>query len=366
MRINKLLHTLFVIIPGVLLVTFFMYPCPPEKARPEKNWQLNYPESWPEPVYKFDKNNKLTKAGFELGRTLFYDRRLSRNNTISCGSCHQQFAAFAHLDHPTSHGIESKLGTRNTPPLFNLNWQPAFFWDGSVNHIEVQPISPMQNPVEMDEKLENAVNKVAGDTMYKRLFKTAYGDEKINSQRLLKALAQFMGMMVSCNSKYDKVMRKEIGVEFTASETNGLSIFRSICSSCHKEPLFTDFSYRNTGLMPKFKTDSGRATITKQSGDLYKFKVPSLRNLKYTWPYMHDGRFNELEQVLEHYAGDKFKTATLDPAMHLRLYLTATEKADLLAFLNTLNDEEFVKDVRFKDNSGNPVLSDHSHSFEKR
>jgi cytochrome c peroxidase len=352
--------------PCFLLALLFIYACPPEIARPEKQWQLHYPDSWSEPVYKFDKNNKLTKAGFELGRTLFYDRRLSRNGTISCGSCHQQFAAFAHIDHPTSHGIDNKLGTRNTPPLFNLNWQPAFFWDGAVNHLEVQPISPMQNPVEMDETLANVVDKVAGDTAYKRLFKVAYGDEKVNSQRMLKALAQFMGMMVSCNSKYDKVMRKEIGAEFTQSEANGLVIFRNKCASCHKEPLFTDYTYRNNGLTPKFKTDSGRAVITKQPGDIYKFRVPSLRNLKYTWPYMHDGRFNELEQVLDHYAGEKFRSATMDPAMQMRLYLTATERKDLLAFLGTLNDKEFVKDERFKDLTGQTLQSDHPHSFDKK
>lgn len=363
---SRLMNRFLLTIPVALLVVFFMYACPPEKAKPEKGWQFSYPESWPAPVYKFDKNNKPTKAGFELGRTLFYDRRLSRNNTISCGSCHQQFAAFAHLDHPTSHGIESKLGTRNTPPLFNLNWQPAFFWDGSVNHIEVQPISPMQNPVEMDESLENVVNKVAGDTMYRRLFKAAYGDDKVNSQRLLKSLAQFMGMMVSCNAKYDQVMRHEAGVSFTESEAQGLEIFRAKCASCHKEPLFTDFTYRNNGLMPKYKVDSGRAGITRLAEDLYKFKVPSLRNLKYTWPYMHDGRFNELEDVLNHYSSDKFRSGTLDPGVQLLRFLTPKEKEHLIAFLNTLNDETFVKDERFKDVSGEALKTDHLHSFDKK
>jgi cytochrome c peroxidase len=349
-------------------VVFFINACPPEPAKEEiPTLAFNIPEGWPVPVYVFDKNNKLTQAGVDLGRRLFYDRRLSRNNTVSCGSCHQQFAAFSHLDHPTSHGIDNKLGKRNTPPLFNLAWQKSFFWDGSVNHIEVQPISPMQNAVEMDEKLENVINKLSTDTNYQTMYKNAYGDSKINSQRTLKALAQFMATMVSANSKYDKYIRKEPGVEMTESELNGLQIFRDKCASCHKEPLFTDNTFRNNGLTPKYNVDSGRATVTKQAADLYKFKVPSLRNLKYTWPYMHDGRFNELEQVIAHYMGDKFNSETLDPAAKVSFYLTASQVTYLVEFLNTLNDESFVKDTRFKDNSNSKeIVIDHSHSFEKK
>jgi cytochrome c peroxidase len=355
-----------IIVAGVIAVAglFFINACPPRDAAKE-TMSFHFPKGWPEPVYKFDKNNKLTKAGFELGRTLFYDRRLSRNNTISCGSCHQQFAAFAHIDHPTSHGIENKLGTRNSPPLFNLNWQSSFFWDGAVNHIELQPINPIQNPLEMDEKLEVVIGKLTSDTMYKRLFKAAYGDETVNSQRMLKSMAQFMGMMVSSNSKYDKYVRKEPGGEMSESELNGLQIFRERCATCHKEPLFSDYTFRNNGLMPKYKTDSGRATITRKPEDMYKFKVPSLRNLKYTWPYMHDGRFAELSQVLDHYAGEKFESPTLDNAVRTRFFFTTSQKEDLIAFLNTLNDDSFVKDERFKDHSNQKeIITDHSHKFK--
>lgn len=351
-------------------ILFFINACPPFPKTPgKKNGQLlNIPAGWPAPHYQFDKNNKLTPAGFELGRTLFYDRRLSRNNTVSCGSCHQQFAAFSHLDHPMSHGIDNKMGKRNTPPLFNLIWQSAFFWDGGVNHIEVQPISPMQNPVEMDEKLENVINKLKADTAYRRMYKQAFGDTAINSQRTLKALAQFMGMMVSSNSKYDKYIRKEPGGEMTENELNGLEVFRDKCATCHKEPLFSDYSFRNNGLAPKYNgLDSGRATITKKAGDMYKFKVPSLRNLKYTWPYMHDGRFTELPQVINHYTSGKFVSETLDSALRTPFFLTEPQKANIIAFLNTLNDTAFVKDPRFKDNSNTKeIILDHRHSFEKK
>ena len=354
---------------GFIAFLFFVNGRPPKTGKkPAKSkMQVTIPEGWPVPHYNFDADNPLSPAGFELGRTLFYDRRLSRNSTISCGSCHQQFAAFSHLDHPMSHGIDNKMGKRNTPPLFNLIWQPSFFWDGSVNHIEVQPISPMQNPVEMDEKLENVINKLKGDTIYKRMYKEAYGDTVVNSQRTLKALAQFMGMMVSSNSKYDKYIRKEPGGEMTSNELNGLQVFRDNCATCHKEPLFTDFSFRNNGLMPRYNgLDSGRATITRKSEDMYKFKVPSLRNLKYTWPYMHDGRFTELPQVISHYMSAKFNSPTLDPSVR-GFFFTPQQQDDLIAFLNTLNDTAFVKDPRFKDNSNlKEIRLDHTHSFERK
>src|SRR4051812_26651116 len=181
------------------------------------------PQGWPAPFYSFQ-NNTLTKDGFELGRKLFFDQRLSRDNSVSCGSCHQPFAAFAQLDHDVSHGVDGQLGNRNSPALFNLNWHTSFFWDGGVNHIESQPINPIQNPVEMDEKLEHIITKLNADATYKTMFKDAFGDELINSQRIFKALAQFMGMLVSSNSKYDKYTRGEAGGAMTQEELNGLAI----------------------------------------------------------------------------------------------------------------------------------------------
>jgi cytochrome c peroxidase len=316
---------------------------------PEENISFNIPEGWPKPFYNFE-NNTLTTQGFELGRKLFFDPRLSRDNSTSCGSCHQPFSAFAQLDHSVSHGIQDRLGTRNSPALFNLNWHTSFFWDGGVNHIESQPINPIQNPVEMDETIENIVAKLSADAKYKTMFKAAFGDEQVNSQRIFKALAQFMGMLVSSTSKYDKFMRKEPGGELTAGEERGLNVFRQNCAGCHKEPLFTDMSFRNNGLSVTSVNDSGRAHITKLPGDLYKFKVPSLRNLKYTPPFMHDGRFNTVEEVLAHYTeGGIVPSPTLDTTLRNGINITGQQKADLLEFLNTLNDEAFTKDARFKE-----------------
>jgi cytochrome c peroxidase len=315
--------------------------------------QFNVPEDWPIPVYNFSQN-PLTKEGFKLGRKLFFETKLSKDNTVSCGTCHQPFAAFAQIEHNVSHGIEERIGTRNSPALFNLNWHTSFFWDGGVNHIELQPFGPITNPLEMDETLVNIVSKLQADAGYKQLFKDAFGTEEVTTQKIARSLAQFMGLMVSSNSKYDKHMRNENGGTFTAQEQNGLNLFKNKCSSCHTEPLFSDFTFRNNGLElitnTKGVIDSGRGIITPdEPSSYYKFKVPSLRNLKYTTPYMHDGRFTTIDQVLEHYATGVHQTPNLDPLLTSGIPLTASEKEDLKAFLNTLNDEEFVKDIRFQE-----------------
>jgi len=323
--------------------------CQPDPAiDPQQRIKFAVPKGWPQPHYNFE-NNPLTDDGFELGRKLFFDNRLSRGNTVSCGSCHQPFSAFAQLDHPVSHGVEDRLGTRNSPGLFNLAWHTSFFWDGGVNHIENQPIAPIQNPLEMDETLENIIAKLNEDADYRNRFRKVYGSDTINSQRIFKAITQFMAALVSSNSKYDKYTRGESGGTLTSEEVRGLSVFTGKCASCHTPPLFSDFSYRNNGLMPSGAKDSGRAHITGDPADLYKFKVPSLRNLKYTMPYMHDGRFNTLEKVLDHYATGIHASPTLDTKLSAGIQLTAQERADLIAFLNTLNDNSFVQNPRFQE-----------------
>lgn len=305
------------------------------------------PEGWPEPVYRFE-DNPLTKDGFGLGRKLFFDPRLSRDNSVSCGTCHQQFAAFANLDHPQSHGIDGKFGIRNAQGLFNLNWHPDMFWDGSVDHILNQPLRPLTDPVEMDEKPENIIEKLNSDAAYRNMFKRAFGSETATVESMFKALAQFMGAMISDNSKYDKHVRGEDGGNLTAAENNGLNLFRTHCASCHKEPLFTDFSFRNNGLAPNPAfNDKGRAVVTGKDEDNYRFKVPSLRNVGVTRPYMHDGRFETLEQALEHYNNGIHSAPNLDPLLADGIPLTENEKQDIISFLHTLTDHTFIKDSRF-------------------
>ena len=306
------------------------------------------PPGWPQPVYTFS-TNVLTLDGFNLGRTLFYDPILSLDNSVSCGSCHQQFAAFAHSGHDVSHGIYGLLGNRNAPTLQNLNWNPTFMHDGGILNIEVMPLGPITNPVEMNETMPNVISKLSTSGKYKQLFTKAFGDDLINSQRIFRAIAQFMGTMYSYNSKYDMV---KLGKEnFTAQEQSGYNLFVQKCSSCHTEPLFTDYQFRNNGLSVNVAyNDSGRAHITGNAADRYKFKTPSLRNIEKSDPYMHDGRFTTLDQCLEHYNSGIVNSPTLDGQLLSGISLSAQNKADIIAFLKTLTDTKYLTDFRFTDN----------------
>lgn len=304
------------------------------------------PDGWPTPNYNFS-NNPLTPDGFVLGRTLFYEPLLSSDNTISCGSCHQQFSAFSNSGHDVSHGVNSLLGTRNTPAIQNLNWNPTFMHDGGILNIEVMPFGPITNPVEMNETMTNVIAKLSASGKYKQLFTKAYGDDMVNSQRIFKAIAQFMGTMYSYNSKYDDV--KSGKNNFTTQEQSGYSLFVQKCASCHKEPLFSDYDYRNNGLSVNAYNDSGRAHITGNVSDRFKFKTPSLRNIEKTGPYMHDGRFNTLDQCLNHYSSGIVISATLDPQLTGGIQLSIQEKSDIISFLKTLTDTKFLTDQRYSE-----------------
>ena len=307
---------------------------------------LAVPANFPAPVYDF-KSNPLTPAGFALGRRLFYEPLLSKDSTISCGNCHQYFAAFANLDHPVSHGVDECLGTRNAPPLFNLAWQSSFMWDGGVNHIELSPLNALTNPCEMASSLDTAVVRLRRTPAYPILFRETFGSVEINSKRLLKALAQFTGSLVSADSKYDKHTRNEPGGDFTPQETAGYALFRQHCAACHREPLFTDGSYRDNGLDNTY-TDPGRDTITYDPADRGRFKVPSLRNVALTAPYMHDGRFNTLEEVLDHYVSGIRHGSNLDTLLSKGITLDTVQCRDVIAFLKTLTDTSFINDKRFQ------------------
>lgn len=307
---------------------------------------FDVPNKWPKPAYDFSQN-PLTEEGFQLGRNLFFDPILSRDKTISCASCHSPNNAFTHIDHDVSHGIDGKKGKRNSLALMNLAWSKNFMWDGGVNNLEVQPINPITNPVEMDEKLENVIAKLDKSPKYRALFAKAFGDEKVTSQRILKALAQFTVMLVSTNSKYDKVMRQE--AFFTEQEQRGYALFTANCASCHKEPLFCDDKFENNGLKPDdYYKDGGRIKITRNSKDSLRFKVPTLRNIELTGPYMHDGSIKSLEMVLFHYAEDIYQSPTLSKQLNKKIVLTEEGKKDLLAFLRALTDESFIHNPRFQ------------------
>ena len=309
--------------------------------------EFKIPLGWPRPPVDIFAKNRLSEQGFQLGRKLFYDGRLSKDGNFPCASCHQQFAAFANYEHDLSHGFNNSFTKRNAPALFNLAWMTSMHWDGAINHIEVQPLAPLTAPNEMAENLDSVLRKLKKDTAYPRLFRAAFGTAEINSQRMLKALAQFVGSIISSDSKYDRV--KSGRAEFTYNELNGYNIFKSKCAGCHKEPLFTDNSFRNNGMaMNKYTNDAGRMNISGRPEDSLKFKVPSLRNVALTYPFMHDGRFFSLAQVIDHYiSGIQLDQPNLDSLLKKRIPITTREKDNLIYFLYTLTDTSLVKNTRF-------------------
>ncbi|WP_245957382.1 cytochrome-c peroxidase [Chitinophaga flava] len=303
---------------------------------------LQLPPGFPAPVYSFA-NNPLTKQGIALGRFMFYDYRLSRDSTVSCGFCHQKFAAFGHFDHALSHGVGGQQGTRSVPVIFNMIWQKEFMWDGGVNNLEIQPLTPLTDHNEMAMDLKELLKKMQGDPQYRQKFKDAFGTEEVTSERMFKAITQFVATMISGNSRYDSIMRKEPGAAFSLDEQAGYQIFQQKCAACHKEPLFTDLSYRSNGLpyLPALN-DVGRMKITNSTGDYLKFKVPSLRNILKSSPYMHDGRYFDIFQVFDFYDHGVKATSTTDPLVKNGIPLSAQEKRQLYLFLNTLTDYTLI------------------------
>jgi cytochrome c peroxidase len=327
-----------IICAGLFCITWMMTPFP-----------FQVPKGFPPPVYDF-KNNPRSREGFELGRKLFYDGKLSKDGNFPCSSCHQQFAAFATYEHRLSHGFNNQFSFRNAPGLFNLAWEKEMNWDGGINQIEVQPLAPLLDPHEMAEDLGQITIKLKKDKSYPVLFKKAFGSPEINSQKILKALAQFTASLVSANAKYDRMKRGEI--RFNNYEQNGYRIFQQKCARCHQEPLFTDFSYRNTGMeMDSTLNDLGRMRITGRKEDSLKFRVPSLRNVFLTFPYGHDGRFPTISDALEHYNSGIVQSLTLDTGLKKGITISSDDRFYLIYFLETLTDSSFITNPLYSDPS---------------
>ena len=308
---------------------------------------IEIPEGWQEPLYDFEKN-PITHEGFVLGRKLFHDPLLSRDGTISCASCHSQYNGFTHVDHAVSHGIDDRKGTRNSPVLINLAWNNSFHWDGGVNNLEVQPLNPLSHPAEMDQSLEKVLEYLNQDEAYRSLFFQAFGDSVVSSKNMLLALAQFNASLVSSNSRYDKFMRDEL--EFTKQEKKGLKLFMKHCNSCHTAPLFNSNKYASNGLpIDTVYNDVGRFKITGNPEDSLKFRIPTLRNIAYTFPYMHDGRFKKLRQVVAYYAGEiDLENPYLSNELRKKIKLSSNDQKDLISFLLTLTDKEFLFNNKFE------------------
>lgn len=313
----------------------------------DSSYVAEIPESWPDPVYDF-KNNPISPELFELGKKLFYDGGLSRDGSISCASCHSQFNSFTHVDHAKSHGIDDRVGRRNSPVLVNLAWQRNFHWDGGVLNLQMQPLNPIQDPNEMDSSLEDVLEYLRTHKDYPTQFYEAFGDSSISTKQFLIALEQFTVSLISSNSKYDQFMRNEL--RFSKQEKSGLKIFREHCSTCHPEPLFTSGNFANNGIRID-ANDIGRFEITGDLKDKYLYKVPTLRNSAYSFPYMHDGSLERLQEVIKHYnSNTKLKNNYLSAELRYEMNLSERQEKDLLAFLLTLSDRSFMFNKKFMPN----------------
>jgi cytochrome c peroxidase len=309
---------------------------------------------WNLPPMTIPADNPTTYEGVDLGRRLFYDVRLSGDNTMSCGSCHGQAYAFTDHGKVFSEGIDGRLGDIQAMPLANLAWSRLLFWDGRNEGLESQALEPVRNPVEMHETWPNALAKLQADPDYPKHFKATFGTAQITEYLVARAIAQFERTMVSANSDYDKYVRKETN-NLSESAKRGAELFfgeRADCFHCHSEGLLTDFDFHNNGLDAVLDSSNlGRAKVTGLARDHGKFKTPGLHNVALTAPYMHDGRFATLEEVVEHYNSGIVQSPTLDPKIKSPdgLYLSNQEKADLVAFLKALSDQSFIENPAFSD-----------------
>ena len=302
-------------------------------------------------------NNPLTEEGIALGKKLFFDKKLSKNNTQSCASCHNPRNSFTDSLR-FSLGVDGFSGSRNSMPLFNLAWNfnDKFSWDGKELSLERQALEPVRNPIEMHSSWSNVALRLQQDQEYPTMFLNAFGTERIDSTLVTKAIAQFERTLISGNAKFDQYLLGNTSLN--QQEVNGFTIFMSEdkgdCFHCHgsdNNPLWTDNNFHNNGLDTSFN-DLGFGAVTGDPNDNGKFKSPSLRNLVYTAPYMHDGRFSTLEDVINHYSEGLQNSSTIDPLMKKvnqgGVQLTPQEKADLKAFLITLTDDGFINNPTFQ------------------
>lgn len=324
--------------------------------------------------FEIPEDNPMTVEGIALGRMLFYEKKLSGDNTMSCGSCHLQSKAFTD-GNQFSEGIDGIEGSFNTMSLANLLWNEKFFWDGRSSSLEEQALIPIEDPIEMHQSLDEAVAKLQNTTEYPEMFNKAFGDEIITAENIGKAIAQFERTLISSNSKYDAYLQGDYTP--TSQELKGIDLFFTHpiaqiglrggnCGDCHTNILtsgdLNNFNgFHNNGLDDDNGLKSGLEAVTGNSADKGKFKAPTLRNIALTAPYMHDGRFNTLEEVLEHYDQHIRMSATLDPLIieasnelrspgdPVKLFMTDDEKEAILAFLNMLTDNEFITNTAFSD-----------------
>lgn len=357
---SKSLLTLILLSTVVLVVS----RCTPEPSNPNPDpsfqatpYDLKVPKGFPPAIIPID--NPMTVEGVRLGRHLFYEKALSGDNSMSCASCHMQQRAFTD-GLPVSKGIDGIAGRRSAMPLFNLAFEEQFFWDGRSLTLEEQALIPIEDPIELNADLDSVVARLASRPLYQRLFKEAFGTEEVSAKRIGKAIAQFERTMISANSKFDKVMRLEDGTQFTSLEEQGRQMFFSEeadCFHCHgaAETSYLmgafgrDLQFVNNGLKMNYQ-DQGRAEVTGKTSDIGKFKVPSVRNVEFSFPYMHDGSIPNLDSLIGFYNFGGFKHPNIDPNMKaagIGRNWTPQQRNALKAFLQTLTDHQFLQDTAF-------------------
>ena len=306
-------------------------------------YTIEIPYGFPNMIIPQD--NPMTVEGVNLGEKLFNDPILSADNSLACVNCHNKSSSFSDPNQYST-GIDNIQGTRNASALVNIGWNSSFNWDGSAQSLEEQAFEPITNPIEMHDTWQNVENKINANLEYKNLFSEAFNIDYIDSNHIVMALAQFERTLISSDSKFDKYIRGEI--QLSPSELSGYAIFNSEkgdCFHCHGSQMFMDNRFHNNGLDIEPFTDLGLGGISGNSNDNGKFRTPSLRNIEYTSPYMHDGRFISLEEVVNHYNSGGNYSSTVDPLMKkigIGLQLTNQEKQDLVSFLKTLSDENFI------------------------
>lgn len=355
----------YIILSIIFIVLTGFLSCKKDKPMYEPEpYELVIPSHFP--TMPIPADNPMTVEGVALGRKLFYEKLLSGDNTMSCGACHSPQAAFSDPNQYST-GIDGVQGNRNSMALVNLGWNTSFFWDGRAKTLEEQVLQPVENPIEMHENWTNAISELSQSIEYRNMFYYAFGEPVITKEKAAKALAQFIRTMISGNSKFDVIyknannlsltaMEQALYSTVTAEELAGYDLFKSLngadCFHCHNGPLMQVQKFSNNGLDATF-SDLGRAIVTGDANDEGKFKVPTLRNIEYSGPYMHDGRFATIDEVIDHYSHGVQMSSTIDPLIEFAsqggVQLDPTEKQWLKAFLLTMTDESFINNPDFQE-----------------
>lgn len=342
-------------------VLILAFSCQKWKKEAIIPYVLEIPSHFPQMPIPVD--NPMTVQGVELGKQLFYDLRLSRDNSISCASCHQAANGFSDANQ-FSRGVNGAIGRRQAMPLFNLGWQQFLFWDGRAKTLEDQILFPVPDPIEMHQEWSKAIDKLEKDDAYVNDFKVLFKEKGIDKYKVAKVMAQFLRTMISGSSRFDIMYKienslslssKEQQVQITPEEWAGYDLFKNMngadCIHCHSGVLMQVQGFSNNGLDETF-SDLGRAEVTGLASDRGKFKIPSLRNIGFTAPYMHDGRFSTIDEVITHYSVNVKNSSTIDPLMEFAfqggVQLDAQQRDYLKAFLNTMNDTNFINNPKYR------------------